>query len=551
MAKRPLVGVTILAIAACSDARAPNGPETGVPTPNLPASTPGEDLGARTPLRLVPDNATLVIDTATAPPTPASLAYRVLRDGPDGEADVTAIAVFEVDAAVGSFTGATFTTASALPDARAGTTAKVRARTPDGVALGALTVAALRKTGASRDFYFVVPFGGAPSPAKDELAFATHIEHVDVVFAMDTTGSMAGSIANLKAALGGSLLGQLQAAIPDVGLSIVDYKDYPFAEYGDGPDFPVKVRQPVTTNLGFAQVAVDQYVAGGGFDTPEAQIPAMWHVLTGEALAWPGGSVPAHAPKTTGTWGGVDFRAGSVPVVVNVTDSSWHSEVEMPYGFPAPSMGMLKGAFVDKNAFFVNLTSGDEAQANELSDATGSYVPPSAFGPTCAPDHCCTGVSGQARVPTGPAGNCRLNFKHDGGSGVSSGIVTAVSAISEGAAYDVKAVATSDPGNAEGVDATAFIQAIRAMDEGSPASGCLPRAARDLDGDGIKETFVDVKVKTPICFEVLPRSNTTVPPADAARFYQAHIRLVGLQGNVPLDDRTVLFLVPPATPQVN
>ena len=98
--------------------------------------------------------------------------------------------------------------------------------TPDGTALGTLTVVALRKTGTSRDFFFIEPYKATPEPQDDTLKFSTNIQQVDVAFVMDTTGSMSGSIGNLQSALSGTLLTQLQAAIPNVSMALVDHKDF-------------------------------------------------------------------------------------------------------------------------------------------------------------------------------------------------------------------------------------------------------------------------------------------------------------------------------------
>jgi hypothetical protein len=217
-------------------------------------------------------------------------------------------------------------------------------------------------------------------------------------------------------------------------------------------------------------------------------------------------------------------------------------------------MASLKTAFASTNAKFVNITDsgyGPEAQANTLSDATGSNVPTSAFGTSCTPGQCCTGVGGAGRAPTGPGGTCRLNFLHNNGSGLGSGIVTAINAIANGSAYDVKAVASNDPKNKNGVDATKFIKALRAMDEGNAANGCPPAPAKDSDGDGINDTFVQLKVGTPVCFEVIPAKNGTVPPELDPQFFNAFVDVIGVQGNIPLDRRSVLFLVPPKDPGVN
>jgi hypothetical protein len=274
----------------------------------------------------------------------------------------------------------------------------------------------------------------------------------------------------------------------------------------------------------------------------------MQHILTGEALAWSGGSVPAAVPAA-GHFGAVDFRPGSVPVVVNITDADWHD----PSG--NATVAGLQGAFSSTKAKFVNVSDngGPEARANSLSDATSSNVPPSAFGsvPGCAAGQCCTGVNGAGRAPTGPGGTCRLNFLSTSGNGVCSGIVSAIKAIAVGTTFDVKAVASNDPKNAGGVDATKFIKALRAMDEGDPANGCPANPAKDSDGDGVKDTFISLVSGTPVCFEIIPATNTTVPPAIDPQFFNAFVDVIGVQGNLQLDRQSVLFLVPPKDAGVN
>ena len=144
----------------------------------------------------------------------------------------------------------------------------------------------------------------------------------------------------------------------------------------------------------------------------------------------------------------------------------------------------------------------------------------------------------------------RLNFLHSGGTGVSDSIVKAIQAISVGSTFDVTAVPSNDPTNAPGedgspVDATKFIKALRAMDEGDPKNGCGPQAAKDTNADGIKDIFSTVKVGMLVCFEVIPQTNTIVKPKPAAQFFNAFIDVLGMPGSVKLDRRTVLFLVPP------
>ena len=86
---------------------------------------------------------------------------------------------------------------------------------------------------------------------------------------------------------------------------------------------------------------------------------------------------------------------------------------------------------------------------------------------------------------------------------------------------------------------------LRAMDEGDPKQGCPAGAAKDTDGDGVKDTFVAIPVGTPVCFEVIPAKNDFVKPLATAQFFNAFIDVLGMPGSVKLDKRTVLFEVPP------
>jgi hypothetical protein len=505
-------------------------------------------------IHLNPSNATLFIDTATMPATPATQAYT----GTLGGIDVTSqLSLSLVNTAVGSFAGQMFTSATSVPSGALGVTTQVHASVGSAAGLANLTLVALHKSGPERDFYFVEPYQQPPSPAKDELKFGTSIEQVDVAILLDTTGSMQSSIMNVQTNLTSTVLPALKAAIPNVGIAIVDHRDYPYesgaAAYGSTMDYPVQVWQTVTTDATLVQMAVNKYSLGDGGDDPEAQIPAMDYLLTGNALSWPAsnlpaGTVAAHTPAA-GTQGGVDFRAGSFRVVVQITDAPWHNYDGTPaeptattYGFPAPDYKMLVSDFTAMHAKYVGVVDDHSTdthphiESQALSDATGSNVPASAFpGGTCG-----------AQAGTAPNGNCRLNFDIMNGSGLDTSIVSAIKAIAIGSSYNVTAIPANDPTNPGGVDATKFIQALRAMGEGDAANGCPKEMTTKSDPSLMyDDVFVGVTAGTAVCFEVIPAVNTTVPATMNAQFFKAFINVVGLPGNTKLDQRTVLFLVPP------
>lgn len=529
--------------AACGGSERPNLFEdpTTSPTGTVPPGTGpdggpvGFGEGNTDGLVIDPSNAILFIDTATNPPTPAKQAFKVVRKSAAlGDKDVTAGATFDLEKPeIGRFTGNTFESVATLPPDPPGVTSSITVRADGGSAGGKITVVPLRRSTDQRDFFFVVPYNEPPNPQNDVLKFKTNIQSVDVAFVTDTTGSMSNEINGIKTALGGTLLTQLQAAIPSVGMSIVSHKDET-----DGTGELVKVLQVITPTLALAQAAAGRLGATGGGDTPEGQVPAMFHVLTGQAVT----GVTAHTPPA-GTTGGVDFRSGAVPVVVLITDAPWHATRG---GVTTPQ---LNTAFTTANARFVALTSDsdstNESQPDALSDATASNLPPSAFT-GCTAGQCCTGINGAARAPTAAGGRCRLNFKYAKSSpNIGQGVVNAIKAIAVGSTYDVTVIPRNDPANANMVDATKFIKALRAKDEGDPAQGCPAHAAKDTNADGIKDTFTAVTVGTPVCFEVIPQTNTTAEPQITAQFYNAFLDVVGVPGNIKLDQRKVLFLVPP------
>jgi hypothetical protein len=536
MSHRPLQGCAaalIVGLVGCSPATW-NSNDSGDPKGDgaLPEAR-ADDISL--PLIVTPANQTIFIDTST-PGTPAKQSYTAKIGGKD----VTATAAFTVDpTTIGGFAGAVFTSVPTLPTGQLGVTATVRATGDGKQGVAKLTIVQLRKTPdttGKRDFYFVSPYKKSPTPPRDVLRFSTDIQKVDVAIVMDTTASMTSAIANLKSSLSTQIIPTLSKIIPSVAVAVVDFRDW-------GDLWVVNVRQTVTTVITAAQAAVNAMAAAGGNDVPEAQLAAMHYTLTGQA----NGAIPAHTPAPT-TFGGVDFRPGAVPVVVLVSDSTWHD----PSG--VVTMASVKTAFSTTHARFTSIYTSTLAlaQQNDLSDTTGSAIAPSAFGGKCGAGQCCTLASGAGKAPDGPGGMCRLNFTTSfNGTGVSDSVVTAIQVIGVGSTYDIKAELSNDPTNPGGVDATTLVQAVRAMDEGDTGNGCPPHDTYDSDGDGVKDTFKEVTVGTPICFEVIPKMNTTIAPTDVAQFFNAFIRMIGNPGSVDLgDQRTIIFLIPPKDPAI-
>jgi hypothetical protein len=426
---------------------------------------------------------------------------------------------------------------------------------------------------ANGDFVFVVPYLEPPDPLEDTLDFSTDISQADVVFAMDTTGSMGGEINNLKSSVV-SLIGTIRAGIPNTGFGVAEYRDFPTEFYGSPGDQPFVLRHRVlTTNtaagLASVQAAVNTYSAAGGADGPESGFEMLYQAATGAGVSVGSASVPAFSPATAppasipageevGTLGGVGFRAGSLPILIFMTDAPSHnSDVGTAdnYSFTgAARTADAVTALLGLSARVIGVVSNDayiadaRAQALEVVNQTGARVPPSAWGPIgvrpagCAESLCCTGLNGDGEATDG-TGQCPLLFRVNGnGTGVGDAVAKAVEVLTSYGVFDIGTDPQDDPTDA--VDAVAaFVERIEANPTAGPpcASGLT---AIDTDGDAVADTFQSVTPGTVVCFDVVPKMNTTVPALDTPQMFKATIVVEG-DGVTTLDTRDVFFLVPP------
>lgn len=578
-----------LALAACSSSGGSTAPNGTLDTGLADVADDGgpevsDDSGLQiVSFKLTPSNAVLKIDTATA----GSLAtqdYTLIKTEDGADTDVTASTTFTVDdATLGAFAGSRFTSAGSLPSGVLGRTTQVRAN--PGNAVANVTVIALRTTGALRDFFFTIPYGRLPDPPKDTLKFGTKLKQVDVAFLMDTTASMGPEIQNLRDTFSTPTTGivaQLKAKITNVGFAVAKHEDFPVAPFGydastgGAANKPYQLLSAISPIASIAQSNFDLLIPYYGGNFPESQYEAQYQLLTGEGFAWTAPVAGSIGAKPAGSNGGANWRPGSLPIVVGISDAGWNTAAD----YDAATAKKLsphtrdqlvdayktkvKGRFVGVQAIIEKAGGGLDtactdgatascdsargyAQAIDLATATGSVVDPSAFGAACG-GKCCTGPSGGGLAPDA-TGKCPLVFQaKTDGTGVGSSVVNAIIALSVGATFDVTAIPSNDPTNvaADGaaVDATRFIAKIRAMAEGDAIAGCNSHAV-----NAASDTFLGVTVGTPVCFEITAAQNDLVQPSDQPQFFRAFIAVVGVPGAVKLEDpRQVLFLVPPKEP---
>ena len=492
------------------------------------------------------------------------------------------------NSAVGAMTGPTlavpgFTVAGAE-------VARVSA-TLDGVTGEAqITVVAYRQSGAEQDFFFVLPYQD-PAGAQDKpLEFSTDIPSADVLFLMDTTGSMIGEIQNLQNALQTIVAPGVQAEIPDSQFGAGAWEDFPVAPYGSesgsdcglggsaDPDQPFKLFQEITSDLGAVQTAVDSYSIGNapigcGDDWPESNIEALYQVATGDGLSGPG---LTNVPSNNSGVGGVGFREGTMPIIVQITDALSHAVGE---GNPCPGFGFdvayagtvagvahtrsqAKAALDTVCARAVGVASIlDDVQSGaaplactgqldleDFATSTGARVPPAAWDVParpvgCAAGQCCTDFNGTGRAPDGD-GLCPLVFRVDeDGSGLGAHIVTGIKMLTRFAAFDVTTEKSGETKSTTGIPLASGTTAdfIKAM---TPNSFQLPPPPPDLPDPTMDTTgFQNVTPGTLVSFNVIA-FNDFVPATTEPQIFRATIRVLA-GGCTDLDERDVFILVPP------
>ena len=538
-----------------------------------------------TSIEVTPTNPILELDLNT-PGTQPFQALGRFQDGVDE--DVTSRVTWSLtNPAVGAMNGATLE----IPGfASVGVqVSRVVASLDDVEGQAQITVVTYRRSGTSQDFFFVLPYQDPAGPAMKPLDFGTQVPALDVFFMMDTTGSMGGEINNLRSALTGTIAPGIQNAVPNSQFGVGSFEDFPVGLFGntqgtncDGTtlqdhDQPFRVFQTMTSNIAAVQAATSSLVVGAaprgcGADWPESMIEGLYLAATGQALTTP---APTNVPANTVGIGGVGFRAGTMPVIVSVSDAPSHAPGEgstcQPTSGPPLSLdysgsvltaahtrAQAKAALGAICARSVGVAALDprgvgtctaQRDLEDFATATGARVPPSAWDvparpANCAAGQCCTDTNGAGRLPDAD-GLCPLVFRTDGsGNGLGAHIVNGIRMLTRFAAFDVtsekQGVGTDVDGNALPSPHTTadFIKQI------TPTGFMLPPAPPVVPNPTFDTTtFRNVTPGTRVQFDVRAL-NDFVPQTQDAQIFRATIRVLA-GGCTALDQREVLILVPP------
>ncbi len=133
---------------------------------------------------------------------------------------------------------------------------------------------------------------------------------IDVVFCIDTTGSMGSVLDSIKAAAS-DIVDRIAENTKDYRIAVVDFKDFNTSPYGGDTDYPYKDDSLFTTNKIDIQTALDGLTPAGGADWPESVYSGLMHCIDGNSLGnWRSntkvkkiiilmGDAPPHDPEPT------------------------------------------------------------------------------------------------------------------------------------------------------------------------------------------------------------------------------------------------------------
>lgn len=243
---------------------------------------------------------------------------------------------------------------------------------------------------------------------EQDFEFTLNIERGDIVFLLDTTGSMSSTLSGVSSQFN-SILAALTTEIPDAEYGVGSFKDYNYTGEGGTGDLPFSMNQQVTSDSGRVQSALSGLRATGGGDEPESSMEALYQTMVGggydqncdgrysstqdvrpfladssDPFGGAGGENYNSATPGAGTVGGIGFRDYTLPVIVYATDahlrdpdSSSRTYNASPGGCPRDAgTNAVVNAAGDLNAKFIGVGVGSVPvpQMQDLADATGSLA---------------------------------------------------------------------------------------------------------------------------------------------------------------------------------
>lgn len=329
-----------------------------------------------------------------------------------------------------------------------------------------------------------------------DLSTEAELAVADVLFLVDVTGSMSQEIDNIQRRLRDRIVPGIAQEIPDVGIGVAYFADFPYGDFGLDDDVPFRLLRTITSDLVEAQAAVDQIPLLDGNDGPESQVEALYQVATGEGFGtFPDFLVEPSFGCPTGGSGYPCFRDHALPIVLMFTDAPFHNGPSgmFPYsGIPDGTPHSWDEAVEGLAELGVSFIGLDSAGFTDLGGVQDMRETATALGTV--------DVEGNPLV---------FDIGDDGG-GLDETVVDAVKTLADLVRFDVDAIVEDVPGDPW--DARDLIQSIR------PLSADPPTGVQSMT----ESSFLGVIPGTRVTFAVTLR-NDVIPRGPEPQFVRVRI----------------------------
>lgn len=345
-------------------------------------------------------------------------------------------------------------------------------------------------------------------PRSVTVSFESRISAADVLFLVDTTGSMTEEIDQIARTVRDDLIPAMRDTIGDVRFSVASLADFNVGSYGGERDVPFMLLQGSTSDPDVIRTAIDRLPMSNGADGPESQVEALYQAATGEGI---GRFVPpARCPDET--VGYPCFRAEGSRIFLLFTDAQFHNgpDGSEPYVGVEPRPHTYREAVDALNgvgAKVLGLFSGgaDTFALEDLRDVARD--------------------TGAVR----PGGEPLVFDIGTDGRNLDTAVVGAIESLVEEVRIDIDGIVEDVEG--DDYDATDFVTYVRAL-RAEPESGAI----------NLGDRFENVDPGTRVFFEI-GLQNEILPPAMEARSYLMRIVLRG-DGVTRLQTTIVQIVIP-------
>jgi hypothetical protein len=375
------------------------------------------------------------------------------------------------------------------------------------------------------DLVVVVPYQQPADVVRGLVEADTTITKVDAYLLLDRAASMSGEITALKSSIGDAVRAAACFPIgtgtpPDCVEDL--YTGVGWVGYGGTAGEAFRNRRDLQPDPGMLEARFPTTEPAGC--CARTTKLALWSTASGlgninvgctVGSTYAGNSSCSDAPAGDDGIGFPCFRLGALRGIFLFTD-------EQPStGHTCPTVSRATDEAVAAGLRIVSLY-GDGASAATISELESMATSTNAVDANAA--------------------NAPLVFDA-GVANVSSALTSAILALAQGARLsEVTATAVDDPSDA--VDATLFVDTFRTTPLGG--SGCTGGLVeRDTDFDGLADAYLAAPSGVPLCWTVVPTTNTTVAPTTIAQIFRVTVT-VNDTGFEALDVVQMLFVVPPA-----